>query len=551
MGKQNFNSKGKRGSSRGGATNNAKTKRFKSKRDDTKCEQSEDRSDARARGANDISWYTKYPELLSAAANIPFPYRPGMKLPAYAGNSINSTTIPGVFIIKWMPYLGSSDKSTDPASIVAKEIYAKVRSSFSGSLDADAPDYVMYLAALSSIFSYIGSLKRIFRLLNAYGPNNYIMPDAVLWALGIDEAAATNMRLNKDRFWQNINTLVYMSRKFTCPAVMDFFNRHYWLSDNVYTDANTMNSQFYVFLMDSLYEYSEQDTPDGVSASGLSVVSCNPYGIIQGATEVDPDVALFNYGKALIEDLVAWDESYTISGYLQRAYEGTPNFVLDTIGYDEIVTPIYNEEVLTQIENARPATNLSDGGRIDVGGWNVSQDPKTNTVIVPDRIITKTPPAAVSQLTGLYPDPIINIRSDVPTAGDVVIATRLKNDTEFVPSTVNENTYDVRVIAGSEIVLSLEVVPSLGSVQVFTGPVKFEANATTSSLMGVLSALAWVAQFDWHPEIDVAFRGAGPNYEVLGINRMIDLHNATAITPEALENIHRVCLYSEFNAFRY
>lgn len=100
-------------------------------------------------GGNAIEWYSRYPQLLLGAGQIPYPYRPGMTLPLgkfYNNNTdvVNNTTIPGLLRIDWIPSVGQSDSPTSPISIVGKEVYAKVREKFSGSLDADAPDFVIY-----------------------------------------------------------------------------------------------------------------------------------------------------------------------------------------------------------------------------------------------------------------------------------------------------------------------------------------------------------------------------------------------------------------------
>lgn len=498
----------------------------------------------RTNGMNDISWYIRYPDLAQAAGQFPYPYRPGMTLPATTdASTLPGTPIPGVFAINWMPSFGFSTSPTDPASVAAKEIYARVRSVYSGSLDADAPDYIMYLGALDSIFSYIGHLKRVYRLLTAYSPNNRVIPETVLISLGFTSAQITTLQLNRERFWQEINSLVYMSRKFTCPSLMDIFNRHYWMNDNVYTDANTINSQFYVFSQKYVLEYVPGQTPDGVEAAGLQYQPCDPTSITN-TYKVDVDVALYQYGRDLIDALVAWDDSYTISGYLQRAFPDVPGFIVELLPQEEMLVPVYNEEVLTQIENCR---TINKGGvRFNLSELRYTQDPKTNSVLFSNVWpVTTTSTDYLHDIT----DPLVSIRSDTPTVADNIIATRLTSDStiQFVSGSTTQ--LEAVIVAGSEIVINftLQVGPNTKYDGV-TSTAVISNDSTVQNAMAVIRNLGVFMQFDWHPYSTAIFVSG---QAVTGVSRLVDLHNATIISKDALQNLHNVCLYSELNAFRF
>lgn len=257
---------------------------------------------------NDFSWYARNPELVRPAANLPFPYKPGMSV-ALAAKYTASTkqvrefqsAIPGILCLNWMPTLGQSKVASDPASNAAKEIFARVRSAFSGTLKADPPDYVIYLCALDSIFSYIGSLKRIYRILTAYSPFNYNMPNLLLQALGIPNLVVEQLKSEKVLLLQNINYLVDMTKKLHCPAIFPMFNRHYWLNDNVYTDANTPKSQFYAFRQTHYFKFALINTPQGQPAGGLSLVAAPTL------TTSSPSQTLFDFGRSLIDALQSSD----------------------------------------------------------------------------------------------------------------------------------------------------------------------------------------------------------------------------------------------------
>lgn len=399
--------KGQRNPKRGYSQKKGSSQRREFERESNDKRMSTHVKDKRLSPLNDFSWYNNNPLLTEAASRIPFPYRPGMDVVMSVSGRNPQYKIPGVFRIKWLPSISQSSEATDPASIAAKEVYAKVREAFSGSIDADPPDFVIYFLALDSIFSYIATLKRIYRILTTYTPQNYEIPDRLLAALDVPTELAENLRKNKAQLWQYINELVGMTRKFRCPHVFDIFNRHYWMNDNVYMDAPTANSQMYVFTQSDYYVFGLLNTPDGVPAGGL-ITTPNPF---SKTATVD---TLFEYGVTMINALAGSDDAYTISGYLMRAYEGSDVFTVDEIQNDETFEPVYVPEVLAQIENA---TNISGFSVWVNTSNNISQDPKTNALICNPKV---TP---LSGVTGVV-SPSISIRSDMPTVEEVVEATR-------------------------------------------------------------------------------------------------------------------------------
>lgn len=521
----------------------------RTERDSTRCEDRKEKMDAR----NDISWYSRYPELLVAGGSFPFPYRPGMdvKLGTLAdGKTSREFKIPGVLALSWVPSLGISNDATSPASVAAKEIYAKVRSKYSGALEADAPDFMVYLMALDSVFAYIAWLKRLYRTLNAWTPNNYILPDVVLAAYGLYEADVQQLRSEKTLLWQVINELVLQSRKFTCPALMDVFNRHYWMSDNVYTDANSINAQFYVYNLAGVYKYAAlplANDPNNTGA-GLQMIS------MPAGTSSQPlnAAALLAFGRDLIEALVSWDDAYTINGYLMRAFEGAPSFVVAEIAQDEVLTPVYEEEVLVQIENS---LTVPLGYSINPGAQaqklNVTQNVLTNALVSNPTLQFV---ASIDELNGqpysqegYRVPPLLSIRSDAPTVADSVIASRLQ--ALVVDATLTNTNYVVKVDCGTELPLSwkLYTVPYVRTDS-NSGPISvYQTIVTTDTGYQLpIEVAAFMAQFDWHPFIWITstkgYRGS--HFFPVG-----DTHNITSITKEALQNLHRICLFSEFNSF--
>lgn len=490
---------------------------------------------------NDLSWYNKNPNLTIAAASLPFPYRPGMTIPRLgrtvtvsSGNpavvtDYTSSSIPGVLQIQWIPSVGQSIANTDPASLVAKELYAKIRSAFSGQLSVDPPDLLIYLVCLDSIFSYIGSLKRIYRILTTYSPENYAVPDQVLMACGIPAANIPTWKENRMQLYGYINELIGMTSKFVCPAIMDYFNRHYWMNDNVYTDAPMANSQMFVFYQHSYFQFSLYTDPVTSIASGSAE-------LVQWNANVSPTSA-YNFGVDMIRVLAASEDAYTISGYFARAYEATPKFIVEPMGLDEKFEPVYVEEVLSQIENAKVALGWN---KVTAANRNCSvrQNPANNAILSP---MKWTLVASSSDKSVTINDiaPFLSIRSQTPTAADVVIASRLASYVDFyyASSTDTTVTYNCTARCGSELVVDMNLISVLPA-----GTVGMQSIASLQSGTMDMFWICLYMQFDWAPLL--TYLTSSGVTAVFG-----DIHNLTTFSEDQLAQINRVCLFSEFNAF--
>lgn len=494
---------------------------------------------ANTNGFNDYSWYNANPLLSEAAGRISFPYRPGMDIEVYAnglGNGPTTRKIPGVAALHWVPSIGRSDTATDPASLAAREIFSRVRAAFSGSIDADAPDFMMYLLSLDSIFSYIGSLKRIYRILDAYTPENYNWPDSLLAALLPPPPAGTlpatvirNFRENKAQFWQYINELVGMTRKFRCPDIFPLFKRHYWMNDNVYTDAPSPNSQSYVFVQDAFYKFG-LDTVSEVQVGSVS---------LEKVVYTSP-VEAYQFGRKLIDALGNGDDAYIISGYLTRAYDGTAIFGVEEMAAYEPFTPYYLPEVLEQIHNAFTVADQSYAASL-FPTFKVTQDPLTNAII-------SRPTGAATQHNPYRPvTPKLSVSNPAPGAIDVIEASRLSGYIDV----------DGYLIVGTEAPLYWSFYNGGNLVstiqQVTTIPVESRAIMAQTKAWApttFFDGYSFLSTFDWAPRVIVALMVAADTPSApFTAWEIWETKNVTVLSEEEVKQINRVCLLSEFNVF--
>nr|AVX53517.1 putative capsid [Marmot picobirnavirus] len=506
-------------------------------------------------GRNDFSWYNRNPQLTEAAARIPFPYRPGMVLPMGSvketGMSVTDSVnyfkaaglIPSLLEIDFYPSVGYSDSINSPVSIAAREMYARVRSAFSGDLDADAPDFIMYLMALDSIHSYIASLKRLYGALNRFSSDNYSVPNSILRAYGLSDEQIKGLVTQKVNLWGYINYMIHAASKWRMPNVFPIFTRHSFMNENVYADDNSMQSQLYMFRQQGFYVYNQQTDPIN---NALQILN-NDYFTMAN---------IRNFGNMLLDKLASWQDAYTINGYLQRAYDNVPSFESQLIAEDYVVNPVFNEQMLDQIHNARSYPGYGQLGIMDIkADVNNAIIHKPNFTMIDETYSER-----------MYLSPVLDLDSDTPTIENIVEATRLS--TSILGELLDEKPGVFKITCGSELVTGFKFINVV--VNPISNSTAYESSDTTpffsfnyaqASLSNdispekvredykTFSIIAQISPFRKHPLLYLAMpnmdEGGGyPAFFCVG-----DVHNVTTFSPEQLKEINRVCLFSLFNTF--
>lgn len=487
---------------------------------------------------NTISWFTNNPLLLEPVSKVAFPYKPGMDVPSIAKDTNHNVNFGAIQVMNYSLSTGFSDSATSPVSLAAKEIYGKVRAAFSSTI-ADPTDFVIYLMAWDSVFNQIEEMKRVISVLNGFNGSNYMLPDGVLKAMGIDGDV---YRQNKPQFTAYINTLIAMTRKVFVPDILPIIQRHMWIGRSIYLDSVTMQSQLMIFNNEYHYKFT-------LNAE-------DHYGEL---TPVKADKSTpetwFKHVQGMIEALFAESDTYTISGYLQRAYDNARPIFMESITGFEMLNPEYNSDINAQIYNSAPIP-----GNLDSTSLIISQDPLSNTIIHKPKCTAKAytfknaeASFSVSEaidLTRSY----LNLSNNSPTPLDVVNATRL----HAVLTPISGDDYYIQ--AGSEIITTIVMFKASGSLdtkgnivyntytfRVFNAggdtqtadidPTYFLNSITMNSYLGYLP-LRYFFNYDSSASPKTA------DFVVVG-----NIGNLTIVDNSLMAELHRVCTLSLFNAF--
>lgn len=209
------------------------------------------------KGSNDPAWYAASNELLRDSASIPYSWPVGTPIDFH--NPLNLTAenrkwaVPGIQSIQLVPSVGLSDSPSSPINVAANATYAFVRHANAGHSNYDAPDLMLYIMAMSQVYSYICYLQRAYGVATLYAQTNRYLPDALLTAMGCNPGA---IRSGLSDFRYGINVLINKAASFAVPAEMTVFNRQAFLYSNIYTEGTSIKDQLYMYNPNGFWQYS-------------------------------------------------------------------------------------------------------------------------------------------------------------------------------------------------------------------------------------------------------------------------------------------------------
>lgn len=294
-------------------------------------------------GKNDPAWYATDPQILKDAASIPLSWPIGtdvdLEVPITSANGTSKYVIPGVCTIQLNPSVGRALSAADPINIAAYSTYAYVRYANSGHVNYDAPDFALYLVAMSQVYSFINMAMRIYGTAMTYSQKNRYLPDTILEA---QRANADNIRNNLANFRYGLNVLINKTASFAVPANMPFFERQAFLYQNIYCESDQIKDQMYMYVPEMFFQF-EYNPDDGAGMLNEKVWSYDDF------RTYDFDEILA-FGNELLDPIIASESMNIMSGDILKAYKGNI-LSLASMSEDYTLLPIYNPVLLEQMKN--------------------------------------------------------------------------------------------------------------------------------------------------------------------------------------------------------
>lgn len=348
--------------------------------------------------SNDIAWYGKANGLIEAAARLPFSNTTGFNLP-YG----KKEAVPGVMALTYMPTIGANGATASGENIAttaANSYYSYVVHANSRNQSYDAPDLMMATLAGMDALAFIAVGIRAYGVMNLYDQNNKYLPDALLTAMGFDPS---DLRANYSHMLFDINNLIAQASQIWIPDTMPLMQRKFWMNTNIYMDSDSVKGQYYLFVPRCVYKFSETGSPNGTSLVPVVWNTNQKYKWSQ----------FVKVAQSLISALVNSQDRGIMFGDILKAYGKEHLYTLSPIDVNYTVTPVYDHEVLTQIENATcGAIDVGDITQTESGtiqqAWKANTPDKTQGNYFPSRSV-------------------LNFHfKETPTADQIMIATRLK-----------------------------------------------------------------------------------------------------------------------------
>lgn len=396
---------------------------------------------------NDWTWYAANEQLLRDSASFSYNYPLGSPI---NWNSMrqdkNDLAVPGVMSFETSTCFGFTDDANDAINIASRNIYTYVRHANSGSSNYDAPDLMIYLMAMDSIYSTLAYLKRVYGIANVYSYTNRYLPQTLVRAnhINFDDLLA-----HLSDYRGQINALVVKAGSMCVPDTMPIFKRHMWLYSGLYYDTPTDDkAQIYMHVPHGYWkaEYNSSAAP-GV------FLQWHPWWLQSGALSAPKTDFTFNMGRALtvltdMLDAVLSNESFNImSGDILKAYTAGSIMKLEQIPESYTVVPTYSEEVLDQIQNLTMMGYFASEYNVD--GYNTSlYEAIDSSTQLPSGWLTSVPYFYVGDrslgndvfggIETYYDNRMVNFTHGNIAPQDTMVATRLTNiaNRKFMPADV-------------------------------------------------------------------------------------------------------------------
>lgn len=478
---------------------------------------------------NDVKWYMRNPELLKSAGSLPFASVTGKKINVW---NDSYAYIPGVMSLNWAPAFGStSDVDSDvpiPLNQAFKSMYSYLVHANSRNYTYEYQDLAMLVLAGSQVYAALANAIRAYGVAKTYSEVNTYLPKGLLEAMGFDP---DDVRKNLSHMWFDINQLIAQTNQIWIPNVLPLLERWFFLNSNVYIDANDIKGQCYVFNQAEYYMYDATATSNG---GGLVPVLLNDARFNPTCNKKYSWDSWREVIQTLIDALINDEDRGVIFGDILKAYGPSNIFGLQPISADYVIEPVYNIEILTQIENftCGPVTR---GLVQSIKGLIPLYDSRN--------------PAESWQVSELSPTfPVINFhQKEQPTPEQIAVATRCMTVGSIkTTAAYGFNTSTNKVVTNVTIVRPKTCGTEIGTfVAMLSGSTWTTLPIRTNNFS--LSTINWakLCAFDWHPFLyDIVLPGQS-EMEGCDVNFAAgDYSNYLISSHLELEPIHDACVFS-------
>lgn len=509
---------------------------------------------------NDVSWYTKSTNLLDAAASLPYGYPIGNPIDIdnsnfsrYSSAGSRYDAVPGVMTLELLTGPGIATDVNSPVNVAARDIYSYVRYANSGHASYDPVDLMMYILAWDEVSMWLANARRVYGAMYTYNSQNKYAPKYLVEALGFDYE---DLNANLAQFRYAINAATNRFNALNMPNNFDYITRHTWLYSNIYSDGTSAKAQLYAYVPAAYRVYDETSSTSG------GFLDTHPLRVYSGG-ETLTYAQWLDITNTMINALLGSEDVGIISGDILKAFGSERTIVTPTVADVYSVSPVYNEEVLSQFQNAT-VLNVTTPLPDDEKKWDITQDPSIDQGVIkynPKFMITYQ---GNNSAIASNANRILSLNLDNPKPGDTMVASRLMTITDrsdSPDSTVNHEL--ICLTAGTEIAVRGNVTVGMkqnkpgGKVTYSMSHERVGMNFSYNTkgadaapiLRDMLRALSSVTAFKFHPmDTTTAYDYPSGGQSTRGtVYHFFEVDNYTIVDVNALKQMHETAILSEFD----
>lgn len=530
--------------------NTSKMNKGNSSKDQRRAAETADTSsDIYMSKSNPYAWYANFPNYSKDVATLAFGLPVGQAVPLNDSDFVSAAGVMGLY---FTPTIGVSDDLTSPVNRQTTRLFTYLRSIQRAGSDYDGADVMMYLMGIDSLYTYWAYLRRLYGIAQLFTPVNKYYPRRLLQAMGVDP---DDICSNLANFRAYINRYALNIGRYAMPKDFDIAYRHMWMCSGLYVDSKTEHAQTYFFSPYVLYQFDNTVT----TGSKLQGINIDPG---TSALQLKTVAELIALGEQLIKNMENDTDTMDISGDLYRAYGPGGMLTVEETAEGYAVAPVYDEIVLSQIENA-----------VLVGAYNgatglptITQNPSVNNgAILFSTTITGGYVQVNDDYVGYnYPcvsrKTFLNSHKDHPTHEDVMEMTRLVTKTEIVDDFIDPtdaaghpNGYKMKIYTcGADMINFIRIgatsATNRNAVRFLFSPtntVWIDGTTANPSIdPDAAELMAIIQQFDWAPMLYLVEMTSGANATYDFLQVAADLDNFTTATQEQIGLINEAAMLS-------
>nr|AVX53726.1 putative capsid [Marmot picobirnavirus] len=526
--------------------------------------------------SNDIAWYSEDPALITAAGNFfytwpighpinrEYKYKRGATgaMNTWGNNDSQYDNMPGLMVFWTSPTFGQSTNSGSSLNLAAQQLYSFVRHLNSGSSNYDAPDLMLYVAAMSSVYSLINFLERIYGSVNLFTQKNRYFPKHLIECQGIDY---NDLISNLASARYQLNVLINAASSFAVPSTIRYFFRQCFNFAGYYSEGTSIKDQIYFQAPAGYFKFEI----DGDGAGRIAVKSTPMYiNTVTAGSSQNRTLVKFSEMCAVVQELIdsllASEDFGIMNGDILKAYGSENLMKLVAIEENYAVFPSYDEVVLEQFRNSTQMDLFADESLHELYG-GVYQD-KTKGYLLSDLFLGKhfgldgdnsLNVKSMAHLYTLTGNTLLFSHKEEPTMADTIESTRLT--TRLEDFTINNTSPQMtgNLVCGSDIVNRVEMVvlpaASFSNEASIIRCNHFFIDSYSGSNqdnMKQLKHMAWIKSFKYSPVLYAFYinsQSTGLD-DILSqhpeITPIVDFDNFAVLSVDNIKRLHEACMLS-------